>query len=68
MDEREHGTSRLASFVVFLLGAAFIVLLALSLWPTRDSRTGTAMTDSSPRVERTPANSTPEAEKASPQK
>ena len=56
LSEPRTGTSHTASFLVFFLATVFIVLLAFALWPTRDNRGGTAMTDSS-RVERTtPAN------------
>ena len=59
MDERDHnsrGTSKLAFFVVVLLAFACIALLGHSLWPTRDVRTGTAMSDGA-KVER-PASPT----------
>ena len=59
---RDAEASSGPKIVAGILAAAVIVLLAFSLWPSGDNRTGTTVTENW-RVERAPTTITPPAEK-----
>jgi hypothetical protein len=62
---REVEASSGAGIVAGVLAAALIVLLAFSLWPSSDNRTGTNVSENT-RVERAPTTTPPANKPATP--